>query len=158
MTWTYAGNPGVTTSAERRDYVRLLIGDTVQGAAITLSDEEIACFLAKFPALNDTAVYLAASDACDPLASRWNSQASVLSIGKTRVEYTGKAAEFSATGTRLKAQARQGVNGLSILGTSVAANQALAADNDVVQPTTYVGQDAAPGTVPQLSTMTQVGV
>jgi len=158
MTWTYTNNPGYDTAAERRDAVRLLIRDTVQSAAVTLTDEEIAFFLRPFPALNAIAVYLAASDACESMASGWSAQADSVSIGETKVEYKSKAKEFADLGRRLKAQARQGVNGFTTLGTSVAANQALAADTDVVQPTSYVGQDAAPGTVPQLSTVQQVGV
>ena len=157
MTWTYTNNPGYSTAAERRDAVRLLIRDTVQTAAITLTDEEIAFFLLPFPALNSVAVYLAASDACESMAGGWNTQADTLVIGETRVEYKSKAKDYADLGRRLKAQARQGINGFSALGSSVSANATLAADTDVVQPQAYVGQDAYPGTVPQLGTVEQAG-
>jgi hypothetical protein len=157
MTWTYTNNPGYSTAAERRDAVRLLIRDTVQSAAVTLTDEEIAFFLRPFPALNAVAVYLAASDACESMAGGWNTQADSVSIGETKVEYRSKAKDYADLGRRLKAQARQGINGFSVLGSSVSANATLAADTDVVQPQAYVGQDAAPGTVPQLGTVEQVG-
>ncbi len=45
MTWTYAGSPGLATAAQRRDLVRLTLGDTVSGYTPTLTDEEIAYYL-----------------------------------------------------------------------------------------------------------------
>jgi len=41
MTWTYGGAPGTTTSATRRDAVRLLVGDT-DTTDQQITDEEIA--------------------------------------------------------------------------------------------------------------------
>lgn len=45
MTWTYAGSPGVSTAAQRRDLVRRLLGDVVSTFTPTLTDEEIAYFI-----------------------------------------------------------------------------------------------------------------
>jgi hypothetical protein len=42
--WTYGGDPGTGTAAQRRDAVRLLTGDTDTSWQL-LSDEEIAYFL-----------------------------------------------------------------------------------------------------------------
>ena len=54
-------------------------------------------------------------------------------------------------------RARAGVNGFFPQGISVAANQTAAANTDTVQPQSYVGQDAYPGTPPALSTSEQEG-
>ena len=47
MTWTYGGAPGTTSSATRRDAVRLLVGDT-DTTDQQVSDEEIAQLQAEF--------------------------------------------------------------------------------------------------------------
>lgn len=157
MTWTWGGDPGVTTSAQRRDAVRSLTGDTVSGQDITNSDEQIAFYLSAYPALTMTAVCMGAADAADALSSRAAAQSDSVTIGKTRIEYRDAAARYRTLSADLRRRARAGVNGFFPQGISVAANQTSAANTDTVQPQSYVGQDAYPGTPPALSTSEQEG-
>lgn len=158
MTWTYEGDPGVSTAAQRRDAVRTLIGDTVSGADVTLSDEQIAFYLTSYPATTMLAVYLAASDAATGLGAGWARQADSVAIGKTRIEYRESAARFTTLSGELRRRAARGVNALRFEGISVADNAARAENTGTVQPKAYEGRDAYPGTAPPLSTQTQEGV
>jgi len=157
MTWTWGGDPGVTTAAQRRDAVRSLTGDTVSGQDITNTDEQIAFYLLSYPALTMTAVLMASADAADALAGRSAAQADSVSIGKTRIEYRDGASRYHTLSADLRRRARTGVNGFFPQGISVAANVNSAANSDTVQPQAYVGRDADPGTLPALSTSEQRG-
>ena len=89
MAWTYTGDPSVSA----RDKVRFLMGDIVQTAEVTLSDEEIAYLLDVW---NDD-VYEAARNGCESLAARFSAKATTsksvgdLSLSK---DYAGAASRF----------------------------------------------------------------
>lgn len=160
MAWTFANDPGTSTAAQRRDAVRSLIGDVVSSNPLQ-TDEQIAFYLAQQGGGTTVrSIYRAAALACDAIAAWFSAQKpDSLKIGQTSVDYKSQAAAFAARASELRRQANSAGGGSIFFGgTSVAANQAQAENSDVVQPTSYQGQDAYPGTVPRLGTVEQEGV
>ncbi len=101
MTWTYTG-PSSSTS----DEVRFLMGDTVEGADVTLSNEEITYLLAE----SGGAVYAAAIEGCLSLAGLYARKAQSKSVGDMSITYAGRAKEMRDHAASLRArQARNTV-------------------------------------------------
>lgn len=69
MTWTYDGDP----NGDRKDEVRLMVGDTVETAPM-MQDEEIEYLLVLHPPVEGKAAWLAAAFACDALAGKFARQ------------------------------------------------------------------------------------
>lgn len=83
MTYTYGRNPGTTTPAQRKDSVRLLVGDTDENDK-QLEDEEIEFFLSQ--ASND--VYAAGAIAARTIAAKY------ARLVDTTVDETGIRARY----------------------------------------------------------------
>lgn len=101
MAWTYGGDP----SANNRDKVRFLIGDTDSTNEL-LQDAEIT-FL--FNEWNSNA-YLAAAHACDSLAAKFAGKAdNSKSVGDLSIstQFGQQADRYRSLGAQLMAQASQ---------------------------------------------------
>lgn len=101
MAWTYGGDP----SANSRDKVRFLIGDTDTTNQL-LQDAEITFLLAQW---NDDA-YVAASHACDALAAKFAAKSDYSkSVGDLSIstQYGQQADRYRQLGAQLMAQATQ---------------------------------------------------
>jgi len=85
MTWTYTG-----PSNSANDEVRFLMGDTVNGADVTLSNEEITYLLAE----SGGAVYPAAIEGTLTLAGLFARKAQSKSVGDLSISYAGRAKEM----------------------------------------------------------------
>lgn len=95
MPWTYGGNPGTATTAQRRDAVRLLTKDVTSGSQ-QLQDAEVAFFLTQ----NNNGIYRAASDACRQMAAR---VAKSQSVGDLSISGLGDAYLLLAKDYELRA-------------------------------------------------------
>lgn len=145
MTWTYGNDPGTSTAAQRRDAVRLALGDTetppsAQINATSLTDEEIAYFLAD----STDDVLGAALKGCDSLIGKWARKPSV-SHGPSSVNtgsVLGSLQALRATlAHRVAIEAPWFAGGLTISGKS-----GLATDTAAIQPAFARGADSHPGT------------
>jgi hypothetical protein len=102
MTWTYSGDPTLST----RDQVRFLIGDTNSSTPI-FQDEEIDWLLTQ-----NTNVYLAAASAADAAASGvvavgGNSATKTKTVGALSISYgdTEKAKDWRTLASQLRVRA-----------------------------------------------------
>lgn len=140
MTWSY--NTALTAP---KDQVRLLIGDTDTSDQL-LQDEEIAFVLA-----NESSVSLASAVCCELLAAKFARQVNTQN-GALRVSAQKRHDNFLKIADRLRRGGAGTLPGdsLNILATPFAGGlsksglDSLAADDDLVQPSFYVGQDDYP--------------
>jgi hypothetical protein len=93
--WTYGGDP----SANTKDEVRFLLGDTVQ-ADPQVSDEEIAYLLGKWPD-----PYTAAAQGAAALSATY-SRLIDRTVGTLSISYSQKSQQFAQLAKDLRAQAR----------------------------------------------------
>ena len=157
MTWTYTGDlptdPATATTAQKRDWIRVAVGDTVSTNPL-VTDETIASALAETVASGGTVtwalLYGAAATTAERIAALFPAQkASKLTIGKTSVEYVSNAEAFRTLAMELRRKARSKVPITPFFGgVSVADNQTAAADSSRVQPRAYAGEDGYPGGSP----------
>jgi hypothetical protein len=142
MAWSYANAPGTSTAAQRRDAVRLEVGDTdsTQDAALTLTDEEIAYYLAQ----NGNSISGASIAAAGALHSRFARLPDTQVVGVGSVSAGEVAKNLEAVITRLTADASKGAAPV-FGGQSIAANRRLNAKIDVPQPTFLRDGDSYPG-------------
>lgn len=101
MAWTYGGDP----SANNRDKVRFLIGDTDTNNQL-LQDAEITFLLDQW----NTNAYVAAAHACDALAAKFAAKSDYSkSVGDLSIstQYGQQADRYRALGAQLRAQASQ---------------------------------------------------
>ena len=141
MTWTYGGDPGTGTAAQRRDAVRLRIGDTTSTDP-QLTDEEIAY------ALSDASnsVLAAALTSCKWLVSRYARQADI-KMGETSVSASQRAKAYTALVGQLESELLTGTSAAPYVGgTSIADKQIDRDDTDVVQPSFTRDDDRYAGT------------
>lgn len=131
MTWNY-----VDPLSSTRDEVRLLLGDIDNLADATLSDEEIAYFLA----MNQT-IRAAAVAGAMALAARWGALADMktvdgMTLQRTTAENYRKLAAALAAGTAGGTTSDGGGGGPRVFvgGKSVSAKDAQRDDPDAVQP------------------------
>ncbi len=133
MTWTYSGSPGVTTASQRKDTVRLLIGD-VDSEDPQLQDEEISFCLGQ--TAND--VYMAGSMCALNIAARYGRLVdSWIDDSNVRMNYSQRQKNYLDLAKRLERQSsRFGSKSLGIPdagGISVSAVSDARADSDRVQ-------------------------
>lgn len=157
MTWSYTGDlptdPATATTAQKRDWIRVSVGDIVAANAL-VSDETIASALAETVASGATVtwalLYEAAATTAEKIAAFWPAQrASKLTMGKTTVERGSSAESFRSLAASLRQKARSKIPISPFFGgVSVGANQAAAADNSIVQPRAQHGEDGYPGGSP----------
>ena len=158
MTWTNGNDPGTTTAAKRRDWVRAKVGDVVTTNQL-ITDELIAANVAEAGGgATYSSLYLAASLSAESVASYFGAQkADSLTMGKTKVDYAAKQADFLTLAATLRKRSNGTVGSLYVGGSSVSENETMSTDANRVQPAAYQGQFAYPGTDPQLGTVDQVG-
>lgn len=102
MTWTYDGNPdagSTATADERRDAVRLILGDT-DAADEQVTDEEIAFALDE----ESNNVYTAAILLCNSLVAKYARLVN-LKFSDVSVNYEAKHKNYVALANRLRNQA-----------------------------------------------------
>jgi hypothetical protein len=128
VSWTYAGEPGTATAAERRDYVRFTLGDTESGYTPTLSDGEIAACLS---ASSDD-VSAAALQAGKALLARFARQADVKN-GATSVSASQRYKALKDVVASLESDAMSAAVPY-LGGSSKAAFDADRANTDLRQP------------------------
>ncbi len=98
MAWTYSGDPASST----RDKVRFLCGDTDTNDQ-QLNDAEIAFLISEW-----TGAYLAAANACDAIASKFQRQSDYSkSVGDMSIstQFQAQAQNYLQRATSLRAQA-----------------------------------------------------
>lgn len=92
MTWTYTGDPSVST----RDQIRFLIGDTDSTDPL-LQDEEIEWTLTNAGG----SIYQAAHDLCYALGSKFARLATSKSVGDLSLSYQNRSDAFMKQAERL---------------------------------------------------------
>jgi hypothetical protein len=139
VAWTYSSDPGTSTSAKRRDAVRLTLGDTDTNDQ-QLSDEEITYFLSQAgDGATIDCVRNASLSGAKALRSKYARQVDTthgkLSVGASKrfEHYAALVRELESDMTRL-AEVFAG-------GLSIAEKQDDAGDSDLVQPGFEVGMD-----------------
>ena len=139
MTWTYAGTPGETTAATRRDMVRFLLGDVVNNTP-TLSDEEIAAMLSA--ASDDTTnAAIAAGRALLMRFARYCD----LTEGLTKVSASQRFTALKSQIAELETAGFTGANAAPYAGgTSKAGKQDQRDDTDWVAPLFARDDDSYP--------------
>jgi hypothetical protein len=139
VAWTYSEDPGTSTSAKRRDAVRLAVGDTHTSDQV-FSDAEIAYFLSQAgDAATADCVREAAILACEAAQAKYARQVDT-THGKLSVGASKRIEHFERLAKNLRAK-RGRLAEVYAGGRSVAEKQSDAADTDLVQPAFEVGQD-----------------
>jgi hypothetical protein len=142
MTWTYGGAPGTTTSATRRDAVRLLVGDT-DTTDQQVSDEEIAFALSQ----TSDDIYNAGALMCRALAGKYSRLVDT-SIESVSSSYSQRAKQYSELAVRLvKEGKRLGSVGLGVPvagGMSISEMESVEDDLDRVPSAFRVDQFSNP--------------
>lgn len=136
MTWTYAGDPGTSTAAERRDAVRLYIGDTDTDNQL-VTDEEIAFALSQ----RSNNLYGASAELFRALASKYARRANTKFEGIS-VDYAKVAEGYRVQAIRAENEARLN-GGLGIpkaSGISISDMDAVEDDSDRVEPAFKTGK------------------
>ena len=138
MTWTYDNDPGTATAAQRRDGVRLRVGDTDTNDELK-SDEEIAFFLD----LSDNDIDGAAIQAAESIAAKFGRQVQI-SQGPVSAGAQSKMQQYLDIAEAIrKARRRKGAPFFAG-GLSKSGKEALDEDDDAVQPNFSVGMDDNP--------------
>lgn len=139
MTWTYAGAPGTSSAATRRDAVRLAVGDT-DTTQQQLTDEEIAYFLLG----TSDDVLGAAIAGCRALSFKYARQVNLSENGLS--DGGGdRYLHYKELLNVLLSQESSGGLIVSAGGISVSDKEAAAEDTDLVQPIFSVGMNDNPG-------------
>lgn len=142
MPWTYDENPGTSTAAERRDSVRLLVGDTNTNDQ-QLQDAEIVFALGQS---NDD-VYSAAAICAQSLAGKFARETDV-SFDGVSDKFGDRSEHYRKLATTLRQDAkRYGAGGLGVPaagGISESAMQSADEDADRVPPKFKQDQFANP--------------
>lgn len=136
MTWTYDNNPGTADAAQRRDAVRLLVGDNDQTDQQT-SDEEIAFNLSE----QGDNVYEAAALTAWQLSGKYSRQAD-LSYDSVKESLSQKSKQYLELATRLERRADKssGMGVPSAGGVSIDAMDDADDDTDRPEPAFERGQ------------------
>jgi len=136
MTWTYGNDPGTGTAAQRRDAVRLSIGDT-NTLDQQLSDEEIAYFLVNhsddIPATSLSAV--------DALIAKLALAAIDTSIGKTSISLSKRMDHFKTLRNEILLKSVTAGAEWFAGGLTKSGKDSLASDSDAIQPHFSSGMD-----------------
>ena len=142
MTWTYGGAPGTTTSATRRDAVRLLVGDT-DTTEQQLTDEEIAFGLLQ--ASDD--IYNASALLCRALSGKYARLVDT-SVESVSSSYSQRAKQYAELAVRLTKEGKKlGSVGLGVPvagGMSISEMEGVETDTDRVPSAFRVDQFSNP--------------
>ena len=138
MSWTYADSPGTSTAAERRDAVRLAIGDT-DTTDQQITDNGVAWYLSQ--AANNIAV--ASIAAVKALIARYSRQAD-WDNGKTSLKASGRAKAYKELLVQLQKDAASSA-GMTVTGQSVSENDGYSQNPDALQPQSTRNQDIYAG-------------
>lgn len=142
MTWTYGGAPGTTTSATRRDAVRLLVGDT-DTTDQQMTDEEIAFALSQ--ASED--IYNASALLCRALSGKYARLVDT-SVESVSSSYSQRAKQYAELAVRLtKEGKRMGSVGLGVPvagGMSISEMEGVENDTDRVPSAFRIEQFSNP--------------
>lgn len=135
MSYTYGGNPGTATAAERRDAVRLTIGDTLS-TDWQLTDEEIAYYLSQ----KANYVAPASIEAVKALIAKYSRavDTSVVAVGS--VSASQRVTNYQKLLDQLVAD-RANVARVTVTGQSRSTNASYNSDTDRLQPPSRFGQD-----------------
>lgn len=133
MTWSYSGNPSLSS----KDLCRYLIGDTVEDEPL-VSDEELAWQLTQ-----QSDVRLAAAAAAESLSRLFARQAS-LRTPELSVDFTARAKQYYALATQLRREAVELAAIPYAGGISVTDKTTTAANSDRVPPAFTVDLHRAP--------------
>jgi hypothetical protein len=142
MAWTYSATPGTSTADERRDSVRLLVGDTDTNDQ-QLQDAEIAFFLAQ---TND-AIYAAAAQAARTLAAKYARLVDT-SVESVRVQYSKRREQYDAIAVQMERLDKKFGAGLGTPlagGISISEMDSADDDSDRPRPRFERGMFNAPG-------------
>ena len=138
MTWTYGGDP----SANSRDYVRFLVGDT-DTTDQQVSDEEIAAILAV-----QTNSTLAAARICDAIAATYARQASTSNTEGLSVVASVRMKHYLDLAKRIREQSADESKTYKTVQAKIAVGgrtydqkDGLDDDSDLIQPNFRFGQD-----------------
>ena len=136
MSWTYDGNPGDGTSAERRDAVRLSIGDTISTDP-QLSDQEIAYYLAQ----KADSAPSASIEAVKGLIAKYSRAVDTDVVGVGKVSASDRVKSYQALLSTLIAD-RANVATVTVTGQSKATNLGYDQNPDAYPPPSRYGQDS----------------
>lgn len=123
MTWTYSGNPSLTS----RDEVRFLVGDTDNTNQLA-TDEEISYALVK-----EGSSYLAAASVCFSLAAKY-ARYMDQSVGDLSISYSQRYQQFKELAKRLELSGSSQFGIPYAGGISQTDKETVAADADRLQP------------------------
>lgn len=103
MSWTYGGNPANSPLEE----VRFLVGDTIPGQTITLSDQEIEYNIALVYGATPPASgnFLPAAYCADFLQSKYAGQVDSKTVGKLSISFSNRAERFAKLAANLRRRA-----------------------------------------------------
>lgn len=139
MSWTYDGSPGTATAPERRDAVRLAIGDTLSTDP-QVTDGEITYYLGE----TGNSIPAAAIEAVRGLIAKYSRAVDVEvsggSGGVGKVSASQRAKTYQELLVTLQAN-RGNVATLSATGQSKSTNRGYDANTDAVQPIARLRQD-----------------
>lgn len=142
MTWTYGGAPGTTTSATRRDAVRLLVGDT-DTTDQQITDEEIAFGLSQ----SSDDLYNASALLCRALSGKYARLVDT-SIESVSSSYSQRAQHYAELAVRLSREGKRlGTIGLGVPvagGMSISGMESVESDTDRVPAAFRVDQFSNP--------------
>jgi ABC-type lipoprotein release transport system permease subunit len=134
MTWTYGGDP----SANNRDHVRFLVGDTDTTDQL-VTDEEIAFAVAQAGNAGFAAVIVARAVAAS------FARKSDRSVGDLSISYSQRFTQYQELAERLEREATFKSVSPYAGGISVADKEAVANNTDRVTPAMRVGVHDNPG-------------
>lgn len=101
MAWTYDNSPGTDTAAERRDSVRLLIGDTDTNDQ-QVTDEEIAFFLSQV----SNRIYNAAALSCRAISAKYSRLVDT-TFDEVSTDYSDRSKHYRELALVLEEQAKK---------------------------------------------------
>jgi len=129
MTWTYDEAPGSETAAERRDAVRILVGDT-DTTDQQISDEAIAYFLEEA----GDRVYVAAASTARSIAASY-ARLVTNSIDAVSVNLSDRMAQYEKLAIKLDREAKSKGAGLGLARAGGISEDAMrTADDDSDRP------------------------
>jgi hypothetical protein len=135
MSWTYDGNPGDSSASERRDAVRLTIGDTLSTDP-QLTDTEIAYYLAQ----KANNVGAASVEAVKGLIAKYSRAVDTNVVAVGSVSASQRVKSYQALLNQLLAD-RANVARVAVTGQSKSTNRSYNSDSDRIQPPSRFGQD-----------------
>lgn len=137
MSWTYLGCPGTDTADERRDAVRLYVGDTDKDDQ-QVQDAEIDFALSE----KDDEIYAASAMVCRILAGKYTRLVDI-SIDGVSTSYSDRADSYTALAEKYEQEASLTGGGLGspyVGGVSKAERDSVDEETDRIKPAFERGQ------------------